>query len=245
VKPEEEYVKKSLELFFKEDLTIVEGEDPPDYYVIRNGNRIQLEVTLAESKYKNNGRVENARTSDTSILRLCDKLNNEIGSKVDLQYSLLLDVKGPVKMNFDKFKKELKSQLISFLNDKNHIAEEENGWERIKVLGEEVGLKFLPYSPPRKRIIGIVSLKMENTICNIEEHASIVLNQIIEIKEKKTSVIKGVKWEGEKWLAILNNYWLASSDTYFRAMECIQLEHSFSKIYIIGDNSEVTEIFSK
>ena len=48
--------------------------------------------------------------------------------------------------------------------------------------------------------------------------------------------------EGKKWLAILNNYWLASNDTYKRALCNLEENHTFSKIFLIEENFKVTEI---
>ena len=62
VRADEIYVKKSIEKYLSEiyeDFEIVEGEAPPDYYVLCGDKRILLEVTRAEPIYLGKKGAEN------------------------------------------------------------------------------------------------------------------------------------------------------------------------------------------
>jgi|GEM_PF-6498382 len=99
MRTDEEYVKSSIEKYMQnnaEEVSIIEGDEPPDYYVIYQNRKILLEITRAESLYLNNGKLNTRNTIDQTIIKLCHEINNEIGIEINENKSLLLDTKGPL-----------------------------------------------------------------------------------------------------------------------------------------------------
>jgi hypothetical protein len=246
MRPDEEYVKQSIEKYLScitNEFTIIDGDEPPDYYIQYKNEKILLEVTRAEPVYFDNGVVENRNTVDRTLIKLCNQLDIEIGSNLDANKSLLLDIKGPL-INYIKFKNSIRNKIVSFLKDNQRIALAYKDWINIDVYGNVIRIKLINSSPQKKRIVGFVSIHNNKTIVDIEAQAGLILSNRIQDKEEKTKVINNVEWCGRKWLAIYNNYWLASSETYKRAILNLKEKHTFSKIFLIGTDFEVTEIYS-
>ena len=244
MRDDEEYVKLAMEKYMKnniEEVTIIDGDEPPDYYVLFQNKKILLEVTRAESIYLSD-KLQTRNTIEQSIIKLCNQLNNDIGIEINENKSLLLDIKGPLT-NYDKFKKSIKDSILSFLNDGINYSLSLTDWVEINIFGNIIKVKIVKSSPLKKRIIGIIGIKNNLSITNIGEQALLILEDRIKIKEGKTKIINGVLWKEEKWLAIFNNYWLASADTYIRAMKQIKIHHTFTRIFLISDNYEVTQVY--
>ncbi len=49
---------------------------------------------------------------------------------------------------------------------------------------------------------------------------------------------------GEKWLGILNDFFLADRNNFLLAVDKLKVKHSFTRILLIDINGEVAEIFS-
>lgn len=244
MRTDEEYVKLSIEKHIKnnfEEVSIIEGDEPPDYYVLYKDRKILLEVTRAESVYKENSQLQNRNTIDQTIIRLCDVINEEVGIHIDKNQSLLLDIKGPL-INYGKFKRSIKETILLFLNDNTKYQLSQSNWIELNACGNDIRVKTIETSPLSKRVIGFAGIKNSRAITNIGEQVLLILEDRIKIKEDKTKVINGIVWKEEKWLAILNNYWLASSDTYVRAMKQLKISHTFSKIFFVGEDYEVIQI---
>ena len=91
-------------------------------------------------------------------------------------------------------------------------------------------------SPQKKRIVGFVSIHNNKTIVDIEAQAGLILSNRIKDKEEKTKIINNVEWRGKKWLAIYNNYWLASSETYKRAiLTCLSSQYALTDKNVKGN----------
>jgi len=246
MRQDECYVKRSLEQYlskFSENIKIIEGEDPPDFYVLYNGKKILLEVTRADPIFVDEKGVGNRNTSDISLIRLCNKLNVELGSKIDSQKTLCLSINGPIN-NFSKFKKSLNQKIWSIVNDRNQLENLYNVPVNINIENESIQINIIDSTPENKRICGFIGVASSKNVFNICRQASLILDQRIAEKEKKMEYINGLKWLGEKWLAILNDYFLASSETYIRAIEENKTPHTFSKILLVEEECRVTEIFN-
>lgn len=158
MRADEIYVKKSIEKYLSEiyeDFEIVEGEDPPDYYVLCGDKRIQLEVTRAEPIYLGKKGAENRNTNEESLLRVHDQLNNELGSKIDPQKTLWLCIKGPIN-NYPQFRKSLKEKIASIARDVNLL----NGWIDIDIEGNIIQITAFDSSEKERRIVDLLVLQI-------------------------------------------------------------------------------------
>lgn len=69
-------------------------------------------------------------------------------------------------------------------------------------------------------------------LCN----AAIILADRIEAKEKACTPSN---FEGEYWLALLNDYWIANFDIYKAAYKRLKLNHGFEKIIIVNYDGDI------
>jgi hypothetical protein len=144
--------ERSDEIFVKNAIlkytglpSAVRGNDPPDYWIGEGPNRIALEVTIAPHL---GGRT----TAESTMTRLCDKLNNELGNRIQSGYSMLINIPVPVS-NLIKFKGKLQKIIINLIEE-NIIYEQ---WNSFDINGEFIKIKFIIQRA--KRIVGIISGK--------------------------------------------------------------------------------------
>lgn len=242
---DEIYAKESLVKYLSKDyenLEIIQGEDPPDFYVLYSNNKILLEVTRAEPIYSDKEGIKNRNTIEISLIELCDQLDQDVGSQIIPGKTLYVFIKGPIA-NYSKFKTSLRKKVISIIQHVNLLYSFYNHWIDINIEGNMIQMKLIDSTAEKKRICGLISIADNNAILNIDLQAGLILEERILTKEHKTKIINGSEWYGEKWLAILNGYFLASSETYISAIRRKQISHSFSKIFLIEEQYSVTEIF--
>lgn len=230
---DEEYAKNSIKAYLGKHLNfigdIIEGENPPDYYIVKNNTKIALEITRVESIFNGESEKNKRKTSTESVSKLCDKLNNKFKNTIPAGKSLMLVLKVPIA-NFSKFKRRLETVLKRFLQEGEVFN------ENLNINSEMVEVKWISRGiDGRKAVVGVIGVK--NPIINIQEQTQLILEKIIREKEVKLKKIKG-----KKCLGIINNYPLAEHKNFSQALRRINNNHVFSKIFIIGDNSEVFEI---
>ena len=236
LRPDEQHAKKLLEQYFRSnsmDVTLVEGNNPPDLVAKYNKKHIPLEVTRAENICIGKHGLVNRRTIDTSLVNLCNALNQEFGANIPSDRILSVYIQGPAK-DGSRFKKSLKRFIRSIVTDKSRL--DSLSHERLKTIVEDVPieLKLIIGTPRRKRIIGMIGNR--DAPIDINREVTLVLNNRLLDKERKTQKI-----DGEKWLAILNNLVLSTTSNFVEAFPEINVIHSFTRIFLIGDG-KVTEL---
>jgi len=231
---DEEYAKNAIEAYLRKessDFTITEGENPPDYYIQIDSKKIALEITRAEPP-------SDRKTVDTSLARLCSQINDQFKTRIPDGESLLLDLKGPVA-NPRNFEKSLSNLIGQIIEGKTEVG----NWKCFDVSGEAVKIKRLTHGQKwRKKIIGFIGNK--EPVTDIQSEAQSILNKIIKSKEAKTATINDPQGKREKWLGILNTHPLLDSNNFQIAMGNLNVVHTFTRIFLVLENSEVVEIFS-
>lgn len=233
VRTDEEYAKDSIKIYLESILyppfEIVTGENPPDYYCIGNsGNKIPLEITTAESIYREENEKSKKRTSIEAVAKFSDQLNNKFKNFIPKGKSLLIAFKIPVR-NFNKFRKGLVSTLDRLIKPLGNRS--------LNIYGEIVEVHEINHGDNRRKaIIGAITDK--NPIIVIHEQAQLILNKVI--KEKESQFKKINSNNGEKWLGVINNYPLADANIFKIAIN--EIDHSFNRIFLIEEKNKVTEI---
>lgn len=78
MRADEEYAKESIKIYLElisyPPFKIVMGENPPNYYYVDSNNKIPLEITTAESIYKEENEKSKKRTSTEAIADFFDQL---------------------------------------------------------------------------------------------------------------------------------------------------------------------------
>jgi hypothetical protein len=91
-----------------------------------------------------------------------------------------------------------------------------------------------------KRVIGMVTNLRSSPL--ILENAKQALDERIRAKAEKCG---SFDFTGPIWLALFNDYWLASADTYKQAVEASDVVHSFERIYLVDDTGKAVPIYQK
>ncbi len=240
LKPNEIFVRACLKAHFKLNSDSIEvGEDPPDIYLFLNGTTIAVEIsTLSFVSFDKKGNLQNRNTHDSFGLRVCEEINAELSADISQELSIYLNLYMPVD-NPAKFKKLLLKVLRNFLfsNPKFDI------YQTIEINGSVVGvIVSKDYFLPGKRDNKILCFFNDKySTANILENAKATLSERILNKNHKCSHLNN----NILWLALLNDYFLASPDTYRRAFNQLEIKHIFHKILLINSDGSVYNIANK
>jgi hypothetical protein len=235
LKPDEKFVSESLVKHFGSDnVTYQEGEDPPDIYLTVNGEKIAVEITrLSPVSFDENGGMQNRNTQDTFGVNLCNELDSKLKSRVPPDIDLFLALHMPVH-NPRKYKKELFNLIESVLEKEIKVGVRQT----TSVLGHKVHISFIPNrSHSNKKIVG--AIVNDNSNAHILSNAIAILTDRIPDKVQKCKTIPHSR---KKWLALLNDYWLADTDTYSQAIKTVSEKHDFQKILLVSDQGVVSEL---
>ena len=77
---------------------------------------------------------------------------------------------------------------------------------------------------------------------HITSNAWFILEERIDTKTKKCS---SLEFKGPGWLALLNDYFLASDETYNQAIKQMSGSHVFEKIFLISGSRSVAILYDK
>lgn len=237
LRPDEIFVTNCLVNYFggSDVVTVNDGDDPPDVYLTIGESAIAVEISqLTPVMILSDGSIENRTTPDISGISLLDKLDQEFREQLN-SVSLLIHLKLPVP-NYNEFKKGLRNTLISLIS-----ASIPDQWQEYDVAGNMVGVTRTETNlNSEKRIIGFVENIYSNPSIAMNAEA-ILLNRI----ETKELICSEISWTGERWLALLNRYWLADIDSYRRAYNSTKTNHNFSKILYISGSGSVHELYNE
>lgn len=234
LKPIETYVLNAIIKFLGggPDISGIAGENPPDAYVIRNGNKTALEITeLSEMSYDEFGNANNRRTEDMFGINLCNRLNDQLGDIVPPQKTVFLNLHIPVT-NPTKFKKGLASWL------KHIIPSLDQNWNVSRICGRQVSAKLIENNGGKK-IVGMIVNQAASA--DIGANAQRIIEDRIRMKEER---FQKMNFVGVRWLGLYNDYWLANEQTYRLALEKLKLSHQFEKIFLVSHVGAVTQLYS-
>jgi hypothetical protein len=207
-----------------------EGGDPPDLLLFLDGERIGVEVTrLSQITLAPDGRRGNRATEDSFGLRAVDELDVELGPLLPDGLDLLIHLQLPVRRG-GKFK----AQLAAWI--RQTVGALEDGMEEERTIeGASVRVHVVRRRPSGKRIVGLIQ--------NLHSSADIGWNAARLLEDRigeKHDKCKGLA--GGVWLALLNDYWVADSETYRVAMRGLRLQHCFERILFVREDGHVTDL---
>lgn len=232
MRPDEEFVSRALVAFFGGEpfVSASDGEDPPDLYLTFSNSRVGVEVTrLSQFTFEPDGALGNRATQDSFGMRLVEDLNATVGQFLPSDICLLVSVEMPVP-NAAIFKRKL-ATLVSKISVGQVLGER----YETTIEDSKVTILVVPERSTGKKIIGVVA--NSNSSADILANARLVLENRIRTKSDRC-----VSLAKPMWLALLNDYWLADADTYALAARQMATRHCFERIFIVFQNSNVTEI---
>jgi len=232
VQSDEEFVGRALVEFFggSSCASVSDGEDPPDLYLTAHASRVGVEVTrLSQFTLEPGGTLGNRTTQDSFGLRLLDELDAKLGPSLPDDVSLMIVLRVPLS-NPAGFRKGLTEWV-----KKIALAPEKSLEQEREIVGSRTGISVIPERPTGKKIVGCVV--NTNSSADIGLNARLVLEDRIRTKSEICALLpKPI------WLAVLNDYWLANTDTYAVAGRQLTLTHCFERIFLVSDRSAVNEL---
>lgn len=212
-----------------------EGDDPPDAIISFSGNDINVEISqlFQMASLITKEVLKSRKGHDIFGLRFLDELDSEykqaLGGK---RLLLILDV--PVK-DPNKFKAGLKQKIEELIETKEYPVKRTT----FVINGENVEIKQISPEPSEsKRIIGFVN--PTETSSNIHDNACVTLKNAIEKKEARYSKLN---LHGNRWLVLINQYFLSDFNSFKRAYDDIEIGHGFQKIFLISEQGEVDILY--
>ena len=213
----------------------IEGENPPDAYLLIGERRISVEIsTLVQLVAGRGGRPVSRMSQDAVPLRLTRSLSESLGPFFRGTRAVVVTFFAPIK-NVQKFHVGLAAELERITAMK---ATPEEPLDFVSGSDLAVINVHDEWTPGHSRVAGAV--------LNRQSSADILANATQSLYERlssKSAWSKAVQ-ESESWLALLNAYDpLADADTYRQAMQEVNVEHNFDRILVVSGHGSVDTIF--
>lgn len=212
-----------------------EGENPPDAYLSIGSENIAVEIsTLTQYIVGHNGGYKPRFSEDSTALRLCNELDEQLKNRVPAGRTVLLTLSAPINCA-RKLKPRLSEEIMALVE----IAGETDVTVEREILGNKITIHHLPEDRPSgKKVVGGVQNKKAGT--DILANAKDILEDRIAVKAQKC---KPLLSNGQVWLVLFNDYWLADFNTYKQAMAQISSKHPFERILIVSGSGSVTVLY--
>lgn len=233
LRSDEEFVICSIAAHFKGRWW--PGENPPDAY-FRAGDEITaVEIsTLTQHVSDGRGGSKPRLSEDSTAIWLSNALNEELQALVPHGFLVILTLASPI-LKARKVKAQLREKISNILSGacECEVAE--------VILGNRIKVQVVADDRPSgKKVVGIIT--NANSSPDILKNAWHILESRIVVKARKCSSLPFV---GPKWLALLNDYWLADNDTYQQAFDSFSVDHPFEKILLVSGNGSVAVLREK
>ncbi|MDO6445097.1 hypothetical protein Q4493_04840 [Colwellia sp. 1_MG-2023] len=224
--PNEGFVMSSIVEKFGGRFT--EGENPPDSYFHLGNKKIAVEVTRLVQQVQNDKGVMISRLAhDQPAMTLSDHLDNLLKHDIPDDKYVFLILGAPIN-NIRKTKSELKKEIISQLN---------SGLVKQDLIIEKNKISICIHDGTRK-----TGKKVISAIANRYSDANLLSNIVNLLSDRITSKLKKCKakaYDGDYWLALYNDYWVADIESYRFAYSKLNIQHDFNKILIIDSYGQV------
>ena len=235
LKPDEDFVIRSLAAHFQGTWSL--GENPPDAYLTIGEETVAVEIsTLTQHVVDERGGTHARLSEDATALWLANELDKELRNAIPDGRMVVLTLRAPV-VKARRTKEELKDRILRLVanaTDQTVDTEED-------VLGNKIDINLSSYSDPDKRKVhaAVVNQKSDP---HISSNAQLILEERLATKSKKCSALPR---NGPLWLALFNDYFLASDETYRQALARISPPLLFDKIFLISGSGSVATLHQK
>lgn len=227
--PNEEYVLSVLQKHYGGE--IIEGEDPPDAYLIFGDRKIAVEVTrLVEQVVDESGNRVSRMAHDIPALEFADDLNRVMHSMLPEVIQVLVIVPSPLN-NIRRTKEQVQSLIKKMIEERR---------DQVDITIEKNLISISIYNiarPSGEKVIGAVSNRYSDA--NIGKNTDFLLSDRISSKAKKCSNMPGIS---EYWLALYNHYWVADYESYKTSYDRLKIKHSFNKILIVDGYGQAQQL---
>lgn len=211
------------------------GENPPDAYLQAGHETTAVEIsTLTQQVSDGHGGSKPRLSEDSTAIWLANALNDELQASVPDGMLVILTLASPI-LKARRVKTQLKGKISNLLSSARECEVVED------ILGNRIGVQVVADDVPSgKKVAGIIT--SANSCPDIFKNVRYILEDRIVVKARKCSFLPFV---GPKWLALLNDYWLADTDTYQQAFDSFPVDHPFEKILLVSGNGSVVVLRGK
>ncbi len=216
--------------------SIVSGKNSaPDFTLHFDKSAVALEVTILSTLTETPGGVVTVRrTVDEYLDRLNDSFLKSYSTLVPEGQFVVIHFEGPVKKP-PAYRRELAGLLDKRLRAGGFSK---NEFETFQIADNKVQIRQHPIDhPARPKIVGIFS--NSDSIIDIAYQAELLLDKSIS---RKSAIIERLNFCGEKWLGLLNAFFLADAETYRRALHSLNRQHCFSKLLLVSLDGSVEDL---
>jgi hypothetical protein len=213
------------------------GENPPDAYLTCDTKTFAVEIsTLTQPITDEQGHIHSRLSDDHAARRFVAALNADArlqnvvpsGCTIGLVLSSPILKKPSTKSSLVKIITGLLANPASLASD--HVVRiNDNNITIYLIRHDEVD------SP---KVSGIYPHRGSNP--DVLANVKIILEDRITTKSEKCDHLRAA---GPLWLALLNDYWLASAYTYRHAMSSLSIMHPFEKILLVGGSGAVDQLY--
>jgi hypothetical protein len=167
-------------------------------------------------------------SEDSAAIWLANALNEDLKALIPDGLLVMLTLASPI-LKARKVKTQLRRKISNLVSSARECGVAE------VILGNRVEVQVVADDRSAgKKVVGIIT--NANSSPDILKNAWHILEDRIVVKTRKCS---SLPFGGPKWLALLNDYWLADNDTYQQAFDSFSVDHPFDKILLISGNGSV------
>lgn len=233
LRSDEEFVIRSVANHFLG--TWWPGENPPDAYLQVGTEITAVEIsTLTQHVNDGHGDSKPRLSEDSTAIWLANALNEELQALVPNGWLVMVTLTSPI-LKAKKVKTQLKERISNLVSSVCDCEAKE------VILGNRIDVRVVADDRPSgKKVVGIIT--NANSSPDILRNAWNILEDRIVVKATKC---KSLPFVGPKWLALLNDYWLADNDTYQQAFDSFSADHPFEKILLVSGNGSVAVLREK
>lgn len=211
------------------------GDNPPDAY-LRVGERIiGVEIsTLTQHVNDGHGGTHARLSEDVPAIAMANQLDRDLRDVIPDGRMAILTLRTPileVRQTMLQLKEKI-CRLVEAASSKTVDVEE-------NICGNTIGIQITSHEEPDPRKIHALVPNRKSSP-NVLSNARYILEERIVTKAKKCG---SLNFEGPLWLALINDYWLADSQTYQKAMAMIPSRHPFERILLISGNGFVAALY--
>jgi hypothetical protein len=230
---DEEFVIRSLAIHYSGDWE--GGEKPPDAYLQMCDKLVAVEIsTLTQNVSDGRGGSKPRLSEDSTATWLANELNAELQEKIPDGPLVIPTLASPI-LKARQVKTQLKDKIVGLISNLCGIEVSEI------ILGNRIAVYVATNDRSSgKKVVGVITNQKSSS--DIPQNTRQILEDRISVRAGKcySSV-----FEGLKWLALFNDYWLADNDTYQQAIGSLSLNHPFEKILLVSGNGSVAVLHEK
>lgn len=211
------------------------GDNPPDAYLMVGERTIGVEISMLTQHVNNEHGGTHARLSeDVPAIAMANQLDRDLREVIPNGRMAILTLRAPileVRQTTLQLKEKI-CRLVAAASSETVDVEE-------SICGNAIGIQITSHEQPDPRKVHALVPNRKSSP-NILSNARYILEERIATKAKKCG---SLNFNGPLWLALINDYWLADSQTYQKAMAMIPLSHPFERILLISGDGFVAALY--